>query len=64
VDERDIWRSAQAMIKRYGADAVVQASLRADALLEKGDREGQRTWIRVIAAIRELQNTIPNGSTH
>lgn len=33
MDELDIWRSANILLKRYRADAVLIAAKRADALL-------------------------------
>jgi len=39
IPEADIWRAALAMLKRYGADAMLEAAARADQLL--GDDRGQ-----------------------
>ena len=36
--------------------SAVQAAMRADALLDAGDLEGQRDWLRVIEAIKVLAN--------
>jgi hypothetical protein len=41
MDEIDIWRGAQLMVKRYGENAVIQAAMRAAELLEQGDFDGQ-----------------------
>jgi hypothetical protein len=40
--------------------------MRADALLEAGDLDGQRVWLRIIKAIEELQTTTrrPDASMH
>lgn len=38
-------------MKRYGEDAQYQATMRADAMLEAGDFEGQRVWRRTLKAI-------------
>jgi hypothetical protein len=37
IPDIDIWRSANLLIKHYGADAPVQAAMRADAMLDKGN---------------------------
>ena len=37
TSDLDIYRSAQALIKRHGEDAPIHAAMRADAMLEKGD---------------------------
>ncbi len=64
VLEIDIWRTAAEMIKGYGDTADIEAAFRADALLAKGDIEGQRVWMRVLRAIDQLQAKIPNGPVH
>ena len=50
----DIWRSAQALVKRHGPDAPIHAAMRADAMLEKGDLDGVAVWRRVLRAVEEL----------
>lgn len=57
MEEIDIWRAAEQMQKRYGADAAIQSAMRADALLDQGDVAGFEVWNRVIAAINELERT-------
>ncbi len=37
----DIFRSAQVLVKQHGKDASVHAAMRADAMLEAGDLDGQ-----------------------
>lgn len=59
IPEVDVWRAAAAMVKRFGADAAVQAALRADELLEAGDAEGASTWRAIVRAIGELQRHRP-----
>ena len=50
------------MIKHHGEDAVIEASQKADLMLERGDLEGQRVWLRIIEAIKELERQeVPNG---
>ena len=53
-DERDIWRTADVLMKTHGDDAELIAATRADAMLDLGDIDGQRVWKRVLAAIRFL----------
>ena len=45
-------------------DAVIEAAMRADALLDKGNMNGRAVWLRVIAAIKELEATEPKGAVH
>ncbi len=38
IPDRDIFRSAQVLVKRHGQDAPIEAAMRADAMLEKGGK--------------------------
>jgi triphosphoribosyl-dephospho-CoA synthetase len=51
----DIWRAANLLVKRHGEDAAIEAAQRADEMLKRGDIEGQSVWVRIVAAIHELQ---------
>lgn len=55
VSERDIWTSANLMIKLHGDDATIQAAMRADALIDADDMEGRRVWLRIVTAVKKLQ---------
>ena len=59
VEEIDIYRSANLLIKRHGDEAAIFAAMQADACLEKGDLDGKVTWLAVIKAVEELQDTTP-----
>lgn len=54
----DIWRAAKLMVKRHGALATIECALRADAMLEAGDRDGQALWL---ATRRATQSLLENG---
>lgn len=56
VDEIDIYRAAKLLVDQYGSDAAVQADLRADAMIERGDMAGATVWKRIVRAIAELQS--------
>jgi hypothetical protein len=47
IDDRDVWAAAVLTVKRYGDDAMLGASERADQLLEEGDMAGAETWHRI-----------------
>ncbi len=51
-------------MREHGEDAVIEAAMHADALLDKGDMDGRAVWIRIIAAIKELEATEPEGAVH
>ena len=59
IPEVDIWRSALAMVKRYHDDAMQEAAMRADHLLEDGDWRAAITWHRILDAIERLQAQKP-----
>jgi hypothetical protein len=54
-----IWRAALAMVKRYREDALLEASFRADQMLEEGDMAGAETWHRILNAIERLPAKAP-----
>ena len=55
----DIYRSANLLVKRHGADAPIQAIMRADAMLDKGELGGYAVWRRILRAVGELQRAEP-----
>ena len=59
IPDKDIWRAALLMIKRYGADGGTEAAMRADQLLAEGDVDGCATWKRIAKAVEELQTIKP-----
>ena len=44
MNEKDVWRAANQMIEYHGDDAATHAAMRADAMLEAGDLDGQAVW--------------------
>jgi hypothetical protein len=47
------------LAKRYGNDAMLEASERADQLLDEGDMAGAETWHRILNAIERLEVKVP-----
>ena len=41
-----------------------QAAMKADAMLDNGDLDGRAVWMRVLDAVKELQNTKAGGTVH
>ena len=60
TSDPDIWRAAQLIVKRHGADALIVAAQRADELFEEGDLDGVVVWKRILHAVEELQRVKPN----
>jgi hypothetical protein len=40
ISDPDIWRAAQLIVKRHGADAPIVTAQRADELFNEGDLDG------------------------
>ena len=45
----------------HDQDAVLEAALRADELLDQGDLDGQRVWMRIREAVVVLLGERPEG---
>jgi hypothetical protein len=58
ISDRDIWRAANLLIRKHGADAEIVAARRADEMIERGDLDGQLVWLRITRAIVELQAAV------
>ena len=55
MDEIDIWRSAKLYVDQHGDTAAIHAAMRADAMLDEGDLDGQRVWKAIVRAIEDVQ---------
>ncbi len=55
TSDLDIYRSANVVIREHGEDAALEAAMRADAMLEKGELEGLAVWKRILRAVEEVQ---------
>jgi hypothetical protein len=64
IPDADIWRAALAMVRRYAADAMIEAAARADQLLEDGDWQAAATWHRILDAIERLQAPADGQTVH
>ena len=62
TSDLDIYRTAAVLMRERGEDAVIEAAMRADAQLDKGDMDGRAVWIRIIAAIKKPAATEPTGA--
>ena len=57
IPDLDTYHSANVLIREHGEDAALEAAKHADAMLEKGDLEGQVVWKRIARAVEEMQRT-------
>jgi hypothetical protein len=55
MDEIDIGRVADLLVKEYGGEAVSLATKRADAMLMQGATDGFISWLKVVKTIETLQ---------
>ena len=55
ISELDIYRAANLLIERHGADALIEAARLIDRMLERGDGDGQLVWMHIRRAIEALQ---------
>lgn len=61
MTEVDIYRSAQDLIRKHGADAEREAEALGAAALVAGDEQRAATWTRVARSVRGILDT-PAGS--
>ena len=61
VPETDIWRAANLLIRRHGANAELEAAKRADLMLDRGDDGGRLLWMRIRRAVEDLQALRPRS---
>ena len=59
MDDTDIWRSAHLLIKQHGSGAELAAAGHIDAMIARGDPNGEAAWKSILRAIRELQRLAP-----
>ena len=63
--DREIYGVADVYIREHGENASIHAAMRADELLDAGDLDGQKVWLRVIGAIKVLSaDSAPAGHMH
>lgn len=61
IEDREIWACAHQLMRQYGNAAAFHAAQRADELFGANDREGGRTWLRILKRIEDLDNLTPTG---
>lgn len=50
----DIHRAANPVVKQHGELAPLREAQRADELLEAGDLDGERVWLRILKSVEEF----------
>ena len=59
ISELHTYRAANVLIRDHGEDAPIEAAMRADAMLERGDLDGYAAWKRILRAVEKLCLTEP-----
>ncbi len=59
ISDIDIYRSARVLVQTHDKDASIEAAMRADEMLEKGDVAGYAVWRGILKAVEELQRIEP-----
>ncbi|MFZ0695181.1 MAG: hypothetical protein WAN51_13735 [Alphaproteobacteria bacterium] len=59
LSDIDIYRSAYVLIEQHGADASVQAAMKADKFFSNGDLQADVIWQRIVRAVEHLMSTTP-----
>ena len=54
ITDLDIYRSARVLIDQHGEDAPIRAAQKADAMLESGNLDGKRLWLKILQAVNDL----------
>ncbi|HTI85001.1 MAG TPA: hypothetical protein VL966_00190 [Alphaproteobacteria bacterium] len=62
--EITVWRAAQLVIAEYGHEAQSAAAMCAEMRRRKRDLAGERVWLRVMMAVRELQRSDRRQEEH
>ncbi len=55
IPDLDIYSTAKLLVDNHGSEAQIHAAMNADAMLAKGDMDGRAVWLRIVAAINEIQ---------
>ena len=64
LSDWELWACAQQQIVQHGGDAAVQAAMRSDGLLARGDLDGHRAWLAILDRIHGLSNVTPDETKH
>jgi hypothetical protein len=54
IEDIDVWRAANLLIKQHGADAELTAAKRVDDMIADGDPASEATWKRIQAACTRI----------
>ena len=64
IDQKDIYRSAQLLIKQHGCEAEEIATERMREFMDKDDVKGASVWLQICHAIDILSMRDHQGKLH
>jgi hypothetical protein len=64
TSQKDIYISAQLLIKQHGDKAEAVAEQRMHEMMEKDDAKGASVWLSISCAIDDLRATEQKGKLH
>ncbi len=56
TSDLEIYQSAKLFIDQHGENAVIEAAMMADKMLEQGDLDGLASWNRILRVIEGLHS--------
>ena len=59
AEEKEIWRSAETMIKAHGGSAAAVCAETAERWKKRGDLKAAQLWTRILEAVRKLDAEMP-----
>lgn len=62
LDEEDIWRSAETIIRAHGAHASMLCADTAERWKKRGDMEAFELWVRIMNAVRKIEMRAVKGA--
>jgi hypothetical protein len=64
ISHKDIYLSAQVLIKKHGDKAEEIASLKMEAMMKRDDAKGAGVWLAIISAIDDLRSVKTQEKLH
>jgi hypothetical protein len=59
AEEKEIWRSAETMIRAHGGSAAAVCAETAERWKKRGDLKAAQLWTRILEAVRKLDAEMP-----
>jgi hypothetical protein len=55
IDNSDVWRSAEGMLKTHGDKAAMHCAMSVERFRQRGDAVGVEVWESILNAVRQLE---------